>query len=60
MALAYSGGAGFDAAPLYGPDASLSRNESGDVRMYRKFVAAARIGAISTPVFLAFVLFWMR
>ncbi len=59
MALAYSGRADFEAAPLYGPDASLSPNESGDVRMYRKFVTAARIGAISTPLLIAFVL-WMR
>ncbi len=58
MALAYSGSTAPEAPPLYGPDASLSPNESGDVRMYRKFVTAARIGAISTPVLLAFMLYW--
>jgi hypothetical protein len=36
------------------------RTESAHVRMYRKFVMAARLAAIFTPALIVFVLYWMR
>jgi hypothetical protein len=60
MALAYYEGTGLEAAPLYRPDASLSPDESTHVRMYRKFVTAARAAAFGAPLLLAFVLYWTR
>ena len=60
MALAYYEGTGLEAAPLYRPEASFSPDELTHVRMYRKFVMAARLAAIFTPALIAFVLYWMR
>jgi len=58
MALAYYDATGYDAAPLYRPDATLSEDEGAHVRTYRKFVTFARTAALGAPFLLAFVLYW--
>ena len=51
---------GLEAAPLYQSDVTLSPEDAAHVRMYKKFVTAARLAALSTPLMMAFVLYWMR
>lgn len=60
MAIAYFEETRPEAAPLYRSEEALSTDELAHLRMYRKFVTAARLGAILTPAMMVFVLYWMR
>ncbi len=47
-------------SPPFQPDVMLLAEESVHIRVYRAFVALARIAAIGIPVAVALVLFWAK